>query len=381
MMSPDIMLSVMHALTMLFVVRALQLHDPLRRRRAWFFAAVCLWLSYHSKIPGILLVPVIAIACFAHRRRLDRQVWTFVATAAVLFAATLLSAYVFWEDPLIAFHNELKFQGLSGPMAVARRVYPEVFWYYPKLLFQNDHLGDLLYSVHPHLLILLVLVAPFLGLRSSWIVFWWLLFVFLGMQFNFQRAEGVWIAGFRNIRHIHCLLYPTVMLMTGFLVSLRRRAPRLVDLGVAVLLLFSLRESVNAAWAPRTAFAERRRVRNFIEETIPKGSRIFAEQGLQMWCGILDPTNGPPRITALHSSAEGRRPQLLAAQAGYLVTGGANDPIYGCPPCIPRVAELAPGRWKLVKEFPAPEPITEWRFEAVRVWEAIPPPPPAPPTP
>lgn len=379
MMTPDIMLSVMHALTILFVVRALRLDDPLRRRRAWFFAAVCLWLSYHAKIPGILVVPAIAIALFTHRRRLDRQVLTFFVTAAVLFGSTLLVAYVFWGDPLIAYRNELKFQGLSGPQAVARRVHPDVFWYYPRLLFQNDHLGDLLYSVHPHLLVLLVIVSPFLGLRSSAIVFWWLLFVFLGMQFNFQRAEGVWISGFRNIRHIHCLLYPTVLLLTGYLISLRQRQPRLADLGVAVLLLFGLRESVNAAWAPRMAFAERRRVCNFIEDTIPKGSRIHSEQGLQMWCSILDPTNGPPRLTVLHSNADGRRPQIQAIPAGYIVTGGANDPIYGCPPCIPRASELPPGRWKLVKEFPAPDPVTDWRFEPVRVWEALPlAPPPAP---
>jgi hypothetical protein len=107
MMTPDIMLSVMHGFTMLFVIRALQIDDPLRRRRAWFFAGVCLWLSYHSKIPGILVVPAIAIACLVHRRRLDRQVLTFVATVTVLFASTLLVAYVFWGDPLIALTNEL----------------------------------------------------------------------------------------------------------------------------------------------------------------------------------------------------------------------------------------------------------------------------------
>ncbi len=372
MMTPDIMLSVMHAFTMLFVVRALQLREPLRRRRAWFFAAVCLWLSYHAKIPGILIIPAIAIAALTRRRQLDRQVLTFIATATLLFASTLLVSYVFWGDPLLAYRNELKFQGLSGPQAVARRVYPGVFWYYPQLLFMNDHLGDLLYSVHPHLLVLLVVLAPFLGLRSSGIVFWWLLFVFLGMQFNFQRAEGVWIAGFRNIRHIHCLLYPTVLLLTGYLMSLRQRWPRFTAVAGAVLVLFSLRESVNAAWAPRSAFGERRRMCNFIDQNVPKGARIHSEQGLQMWCSILDPTNGPPRLTALHSAAEGRRAQVQAIQSAYIVTGGANDPVYGCPPCIPRAAELPPGRWRLVKEFPAPDPVTPWRFEPFRLWETLP---------
>jgi hypothetical protein len=372
MMTPDIMLSVMHAFTMLFVVRAVQLREPIRRRRAWFFAAVCLWLSYHTKIPGILVAPVIAIVMLAYRRQLDRQVLTFFVTAAVLFGSTLLIAYVFWGDPLIAYNNELKFQGLTGPLATARRVHPDVFWYYPRLLFMDDHLGDLLYSVHPHLLILLAVLAPFLGIRSSWVVFWWLLFVFLGMQGNFQRADGVWISGFRNIRHIHCLLYPTVLLLTGYLVSLWLRRPRLGAVVVAVLFLFSLRESINTAWAPRTAFAARRRICNFIDETVPKGTRIHSEQGLQMWCSILDPKNGPPRLTVLHPAADGRRSQLQGLQNAYVVTGGVNDPIYGCPPCLPRAAELPAGRFRLVKEFPPPEPATPWYFEPFRLWETLP---------
>ena len=85
-------------------------------------AAVFLWLSYHAKIPGILVVPAIGISALVHWRRLDRQFLTFVATAAVLFGATLLTSYVFWGDPLIHYTHELKFQGLSGPQAVARRV-------------------------------------------------------------------------------------------------------------------------------------------------------------------------------------------------------------------------------------------------------------------
>jgi hypothetical protein len=232
--------------------------------------------------------------------------------------------------------------------------------------------------VHPHLLILLAVAAPFLGIRSSWVVFWWLFFVFLGMQGNFQRADGVWISGFRNIRHIHCLLYPTVLLLTGYLVSLRLRRPRLAAVAVTVLLLFSLRESVNAAWSPRTAFGARRDICYFIDETVPKGARINSEQGLQMWCTILDPTNGPARLSVLHPAAEGRRPQILAMQNAYIVTGGANDPVYGCPPCIPRAAELPPGRFRLVKEFPAPDPATAWYFEPFRLWETLPvPTPPA----
>ena len=131
------------------------------------------------------------------------------------------------------------------------------------------------------------------------------------------------------------------------------------------------------AWAPRTAFAARRRICNFIDETVPKGTRIHSEQGLQMWCSILDPKNGPPRLTVLHPAADGRRSQLQGLQNAYVVTGGVNDPIYGCPPCLPRAAELPAGRFRLVKEFPPPDPVTAWFFEPFRLWETVP--APAPP--
>ena len=79
------------------------------------------------------------------------------------------------------------------------------------------------------------------------------------------------------------------------------------------------------------------------------------------------------RLSVLQSNVDGRRPQIAAIQDAYIVTGGANDPVYGCPPCIPRAAELPPGRFRLVKEFPEPDPVTSWRFEAFRLWQTVPP--------
>jgi hypothetical protein len=233
--------------------------------------------------------------------------------------------------------------------------------------------------VHPHLLILMALVAPFLGLRSSWIVFWGLLFVFLGMQFNFQRVEGVWIAGFRNIatstasctRPCCCYRLPRVTPAAASPFGRLRASPR----------------SSSSASASRSTRRGRRGRRSpsgaasatGSRDNIPKGTRIHAEQGLQMWCSILDETNGAPRITVLDPSADRRRAQLQNIPSGYVITGGANDPVYGCPPCIPRATELNPARWRLVQAFPEPDVVTDWRFEAVRVWQAIPPEPVAPP--
>src|SRR2546422_1008557 len=137
-----------------------------------------------------------------------------------------------------------------------RRITPEVFWYYPKLLFLPDHLGDLLYSVYPHLLVALAVASPFLGLRTSLAIFWWLLFTFIGVQFNVRRVQGVWIAGFRNIRHVHILVYPIVLLLTGYLVSLRSKYRRLHDVMFTVVLVLSAWQGISAASKTKIAFQD-----------------------------------------------------------------------------------------------------------------------------
>jgi hypothetical protein len=52
----------------------------------------------------------------------------------------------------------------------------------------------------------------------------------------------------------------------------------------------------------------------------------------------------------------------------------SGDPVpspdrYGCLECIPRAAELPPGRWRLLFEVAGPRPAW-WRPEPLRVWEA-----------
>ena len=57
---------------------------------------------------------------------------------------------------------------------------------------------------------------------------------------------------------------------------------------------------------------------------------------------------------------------------GYLVTGGGREPWYGCIDCIPLEAEIPPGRWKLLQEFPEEgRPITLWRPEPLKIWEYV----------
>ena len=201
MLTSDILFSFFSALCVFFVLRALGEDDDAGRGRAWTLAAVALWLAYHTKVTGVLLVPALAVIGWANRRTLDATVFRFLGTAALLFGASGLVFYVLHGDVLAPFNIELRLQGLVGPEAPLHRASMEAFKIYPRWLFLPDSLGTWVYSVYPHLLIVLAVAGAALGIRPCWPVLWWLFFLFLGMELNFQRAGGVWVTGFRNVRH------------------------------------------------------------------------------------------------------------------------------------------------------------------------------------
>ncbi len=370
MLANDIMLSVLAIATILLVVRALEHDEQTWRRRLWTAAGFTLWLAFHAKLSAVFLVPTIAIACALRRSRVGRDALCLVVTAGVLLGLSLVVAYVFTGDPFWAYHAELSFQGLSGPNAAARAVTSEVFWYYPRLLFQRDPLGDLLYGIEPHLLVGCLVLAPFLGLRSSPVAAAWLVLMFLGMELNVQRADGVWISGFRNIRHTHVFIYPLVLLLAGFLASLHRRRPRLAMIVLAATLAVGAWQSVATASKTRIAFEDRRVACRFLA-TLPRDT-VHADEGFNVYCTTMTLPGGPLRTHTLQPNPEPRRAEIATLASGYIVTGGTREPYYGCPHCIPRAAELPPGRWREVREL-GPPLVTWWRPEPLRIWEAVPP--------
>ncbi len=254
MIASDILVSVVSALAILLTLRALTIEDRDWKRRCWVGAGVCLWLGYHGKVSAVLLIPAIACICLVNRRRLDRQAWYLVGTASIFLGCSALVSYVFASDLIAPYHAELYFQGLTGPQAVDHRMSAPVFWSYVTWMFERDHLGDMLFSVYPHLLVGFALLGWLFGLRTSLAVFFWLLFFFLGMQLNIQRVQGVWISGFRNIRHAHVFVYPIILLLTGYLVGLRRRFPTVTYALLAALLVFSGFESVSTASKTKVSF-------------------------------------------------------------------------------------------------------------------------------
>jgi hypothetical protein len=367
MFANDLVMSLAAAVCMLCVLRALDHPAEHVRTRLWATAGVALVLAYHAKVSALALVPAIALIAWSRRRAIGATPLAFVATAGLLFVVSALVCYALADDAMSPLHSELLAQGLAGPAAATHRVDADVMWTYPRLLFQRT-LGDRLFSLLPHVLVAFALASPWLGVRAAPPIWWWLLAVFLAMEFNVQRVDGMWVAGFRNLRHAHPLVYPLVLLVGGYLASLRARRPRLADVLLLVLLVVGARESVAVASKTRIAFADRREAVRLIMTLPPR--TIYADYQIGSTLLVLWRSGAPPFLRVAADPA-GRRNQFAKLVPGYVVTGGAREPYYGCVDCIARADELDRARWRVVKEFPSPIGPTPWRPEPLRVWEQI----------
>ena len=365
----DFFLAVLSATTMLLVLRAPLASDAVVRRRLWTLAGVTLWLAYHAKVSVVLLFPALAVVCIARRGEIDREIRYFIGTAAALYALSAVVSYIFTGDPLAPYHVENRFGGAVGPGALmSHPLNRDVFLTYPRVLFYPDHLGERLYSFYPHVLVGLAVLGPLLGLRSAWPVFWWLFFVMLGMQLAVNRVDGGWTSLARNVRHTIVFVYPMILLLTGYLVALRARWPRVCDALLLVLLAFGLSESVSTAEKTKQAFADRRQALTFIASLPSKP--VFSDFQLCTYLPALDASARIPCVE-LTGDETARRARLATIQSGYLVTGGGREPHYGCFECIPLAREVPTDQWRLLREFPGPTVPHPWRPEAVRVWERI----------
>jgi hypothetical protein len=385
MLATDFIASFWFGLTIFFTLRATSHPSVEWRRRFWVLAAIGVWCSYHTKFSGILLLTPIALIALTRWRALDRSVLYFVGTLAILVPFTAFLWYGLTGDVLAPLHYELFYQGLSGPQAVSHRMNAETFWLYPNWFFFRDRLGDFLHSVYPHLLVLFIATGWLLGLRSSLEIFWWFLMIFLGMQFNVQRVEGVWITGFRNIRHGHVLVYPLVLLLAGYLTGLRNRLPRTTTALLVAILAVSFWQSVQLATKTQVSFADRREACRFLGTLPPK--QIFSDFQIRPTCELQRPpglpTSQPWTFREPHAYDRAiQKQELMTVTNAYMVTGGSREPYYGCLDCILRAQDVPTDRWKLLKEFPDPIGYpTSWRLEPVRVWTSVPPPAPPPPPP
>jgi hypothetical protein len=374
-MTPDIMLSATWAALVWLVLRALDAVDEQTRRRAWFWAAVAFWLSLHTKLSGLFIAPALALALLVERRRLTAEVTTFFATALALVTVSLVASYALWGDPIFAYSSEIKFQNLSGTAETVRQLQRNEFWHFPERLTLPDRNGDLYFGVLPYAAVLLPMLALAAGRRARLplLVWGWLVFPVLALQFNVQRVDGVWAAGFRNIRHILPLAYPMAVITAGALVAIGRRWRPVAGVLAAVVLGVGLWDSISLARKMHWAFVERREVCRFLASLPRKPIRL--EPAHEVWCGI-DPPVERPDLVKLHPNPEPRQIELRGVTEGYVVTGGAIEPVYGCAHCVPLVADMPANGFRLVHEIDGPieDP---WRRENLRIWERV---PDAPPT-
>jgi hypothetical protein len=368
MMTNDVFVSFFCALSLVCALGAIDESDESRKGWLWGGSALSLWLATHAKLNAVLLIPVVALACWRRRDRVDVHVLWFVIVAALLLGGTMAASHGLVGDAFGPYHTEMQAQGLIEPEAAIKfhRLTAPVFWTWVRALFWPSNLDSLLFSVYPHLLVLLLVLARPLDLPVPIEILGWLLVFLGGMQFNsLRQVDGVWVSGFRNLRHAHVLAYPMVLLLCVPLAALRSRRPRWLLGGMAALLSLGLWQSIATASKTQAAFADRRAATRFLAAQPKKP--VFSDFQLG---GSLSLLGLPHPFHALHLEAEPRKRDLAGITAGYCVTGGAREPVYGCVDCIPRAMELPPERWRLRFEVAGPPP-TWWRPEPLRVWEAV----------
>jgi 4-amino-4-deoxy-L-arabinose transferase-like glycosyltransferase len=382
MITPDIMLTTLLGGIMLCVLRAGEEPRPWRCRLLLVTAVILSWLAFHVKGSAMFIAVPVLFTFWRYRRALGWNVLWFFVAAVIVFGAT---GYFYWwwkGDPLFAPHSELSAQGLSGPEAAKfHQLTSYVFWLFPNALFFPSQYGDLVFGLLPHALVVFALTGWAWGARLRAPELWvWLVVVFLAMQLNIQHTEGVWVAGFRNIRHVHFWILPMAILVAGYLEALYQRWTRVGVIVGAVLVLIGLVHSIDTARLTAVSFDDRREACRFVYGLPPK--TIYSDFQIETWCAVLVPAGEMPRSHAtMHWNSLERRTELANLKEGYLITGGGREPHYGCIDCIPLESEMPAdrSRFRLLTRFPRGMAPARWRAEDVAVWEVVPPaaPPPA----
>jgi 4-amino-4-deoxy-L-arabinose transferase-like glycosyltransferase len=368
----DFICSVTSALAIWCALRATSHPDIDARRRAWVGAVIAVIAAYHTKVSGAALVLPIAAIVFMRRRDLGRELWTAVIWGAVLGGLMLVTYWALSGNPLAPLALEVRCQGLIGEAAKGRIASRSTFEIYPRLLFLQNVTGDFFYGLYPHLLVLLVVAGLVLRLRTSPEAMWWLAVTFLVMELNVQRANGEWVAGFRNVRHLHGIVYPMVLVIAGYLTSMRARWPRVTTVLIAVLLAGTVNEAVVLAGRLGPVFGDRRTIGAKLL-TLPPGT-ITGDVAMHIrWELDNFPLREGWKYVELTDNANGRKSQIEALTEGYVITGTGQEPFYGCPGCIVRAAELPPDRFELLFEAPGPDEGPYWRPERARIWKVRPP--------
>src|SRR5579885_488897 len=366
MLTNDICCSLGGALCVLAAVAALRAPPGSRRQWLWVACAANLLIVYHAKASAIVLVCPIAVAGWLARDRVTRDDWVFPIAVSILFGLAFLFAYALTGDALVPFFWEIRDGGLLNADAAEYHRLADSFWSFPRWLFWRDRYGHFLNGLDAIVFVVLATLSPWLGVRTDLVILAWLLVTFVSLQFQMLPRGGVWVTIFRNMRHMHVLVYPLVLLLTGYLVELRRRRPRLAHATLAGLLGFGLWQSVATANVTHVAFGDMRAAATYLAR-LPR-KPVYADIHLVSWWQIL----GVPGWTfqALSWDPVVRRRELANVADGYAVTGGGREPYFGCNTCIARAMELDPDRWILLKEFPGPREPVAWRLEPLRIWQA-----------
>jgi 4-amino-4-deoxy-L-arabinose transferase-like glycosyltransferase len=354
----DIPMTFYMGLSLLFFIQAQR-----KEYSTVFFSlsAAILFVGYSTKMLAYFMLPVYGIFMLFDWKNTRKYLsfWLVLAGLMLVYMGVL---YFITGDFLAHLHAQIKSGGF-GALNKNRLMD------YLIQMFGRAQYGRFFHGFYFHL-------------AGLCLIFWlWFRkeaarpFIYLGVVFLLTEfmphnyEDGTLLTIQRIYRYLAPLVLPCVLFISFFWWKLFQKSRSLFYVFYVPFILISLYHAMDLSHVTRDAFSDPRDAAAFIV-TLPE-KPVYSDWHItshlerfsygykkpHLVRPLLNVENDQKRVRALH-----------AVREGYVVTGGARLPYYGCLRCINRVGGMEiPGNWILLKEFN--KPLNEWRKEPLRVWE------------
>jgi hypothetical protein len=242
------------------------------------------------------------------------------------------------------------------------------------MLFLPNEYGAFFAGWYPHVLVLLALAFA-LRVRTAgkWLLYCVLQLLCLSSVPS-RYENGQWVLLVTHIFRYLCFVsIPLCLALAAYLRELVRWRP-VPGLAVTALLLgWSVVQSVELSWPTRDAFGEQRRANALILSTFPD-EIVWSDFGFSGRLMSFAPDRrGITRLKEIRAeNPVGQARELRTITDGVVVTGGGRLPWYGCIWCALSIAAFVPPpAWTLVTMYGAAE-IGPHRLEPMRIWRVSP---------
>jgi 4-amino-4-deoxy-L-arabinose transferase-like glycosyltransferase len=360
MFAVDIPMTFFMGLSLLLFIRARK-----KQYSALLFSlsAIALFMGFSTKMLAFFMLPVFGIFMFLDHKNL-RKYFSFWIVLTILMASYLGVVYGLTGDFLAHFHAQQE-SGGYGLLNTYRLLD------YPVQMFWKPQYDRFFHGFYFHLAGLCLILCLW-HRKEALQPLIYLFVVFVLMEFLPHKYEnGHFYTVQRIYRYLSPLVLPCVLFVSFFWWKLLEKSRGLFTLLFMPFVLVSLYQAYDLSYVTRDAFSDPRDAAAFIS-TLPQ-KPVHSDWHMTSYIERFRHQYKKPFLIRPLLEVEDQKARAKALHgivSGYVVTGGARLPYYGCPHCINNIGNMdIPHHWVLLKEFD--KPLNAWREEPLRVWEVV----------